>query len=188
MLHLIKVAPFDIHRIDRAGYHQLGESGAFGDSRVELIDGVIIAMNAMRGPHASAVMRLTRLLTHQLEERAWVRAALPLALSSQSEPEPDFAIVSNEQLPDDESHPSTANLVIEVADTSLAFDLGLKARLYAAARIPEYWVVDLEQHRLVVHLEPKKGEYQRVSRHGRTKTATSSVAPRVTVKVAAIFG
>lgn len=186
MLNVIKDAPFDIHRIDRAGYHQLGENGAFEGKRVQLIEGVIIAMNAMRGPHATAVMRLTRLLTNQVGEQGWVRAGLPLALSAHSEPEPDFALVADTDLHDDD-HPSRAALVIEVADSSRAFDLGLKARLYAAAKIPEYWVVDLQTEKLVVRLEPKKGEYQRVHRFGKGREVTSTVAPKVTVKVAALF-
>lgn len=184
MLNVIKDAPFDIHRIDRAGYHQLGEAGAFEGKRVQLIEGVIIAMNSMRGPHATAVVKLNELLLPQVIGKARLRPALPLALSSLSEPEPDFAIVSLEESDD---HPSTASLVIEVADSTRAFDLGLKARLYAAAKLPEYWVVDLQTEKLVVHLEPKKGEYQRVHRFGKGREVTSSVAPKVTVKVAALF-
>lgn len=184
MLNVIKDAPFDIHRIDRAGYHQLGESGAFEGKRVQLIEGVIIAMNSMRGPHATAVVRLNEILLPQVIGKAHLRPALPLALSSFSEPEPDFTIVT---LDESDDHPSTATLIIEVADSSRAFDLGLKARLYAAAKIPEYWVVDLQTEKLVVHLEPKKGEYQRVHRFGRGREVTSTVAPKVTVKVAALF-
>lgn len=184
MLNVIKDAPFDIHRIDRAGYHQLGESGAFEGKRVQLIEGVIIAMNSMRGPHATAVVRLNEILLPQVIGKAHLRPALPLALSSFSEPEPDFAIVT---LDESDDHPSTATLIIEVADSSRAFDLGLKARLYAAAKIPEYWVVDLQTEKLVVHREPKKGEYQRVHRFGRGREVTSTVAPKVTVKVAALF-
>ncbi|MBM4776777.1 MAG: Uma2 family endonuclease [Archangiaceae bacterium] len=187
MLNVIKDAPFDIHRIDRAGYHRLGESGAFEGKRVQLIEGVIIAMNARRGPHATAVMRLTRLLTSQVGDQVWVRAGLPLAISPHSEPEPDFALVSDADIHNDEDHPSRAALVIEVADSSRVFDLGLKARLYAAAKIPEYWVVDLQTEKLVVHLDPKKGEYQRVHRFGKGREVTSAVAPKVTVRVAALF-
>lgn len=184
MLNVIKDAPFDIHRIDRAGYHQLGESGAFEGKRVQLIEGVIIAMNSMRGPHATTVVRLNEILLPQVIGKAHLRPALPLALSSFSEPEPDFTIVT---LDESDDHPSTATLIIEVADSSRAFDLGLKARLYAAAKIPEYWVVDLQTEKLVVHREPKKGEYQRVHRFGRGREVTSTVAPKVTVKVAALF-
>lgn len=187
MLPALRDAPFEVHRIDRDGYYQLADAGAFAGKKVELIDGVLVAMNAMRGPHASTVMRLTRLLTAQLDDRVWVRAGLPLSLSRHSEPEPDFALVSDEAMSAAEEHPSTANLVIEVADSSRRYDLGLKALLYAAARIPEYWVVDLQTQKLVVHLEPKKGKYQRVHRFGKGRDVTSTVTPKVTVKVASVF-
>lgn len=187
MLPALRDAPFEVHRIDRDGYYQLADAGAFAGKKVELIDGVLVAMNAMRGPHASAVMRLNRLLTAQLDDRVWVRAGLPLSVSRHSEPEPDFALVSDEAMSAAEEHPSTANLVIEVADSSRGFDLGLKALLYAAAKIPEYWVVDLQTQKLVVHLEPKKGKYQRVHRFGKGRDVTSTVTPKVTVKVASVF-
>ncbi len=187
MLPVLKDAPFEVHRIDRAAYQQLADAGTFDGKRVELIEGVIVSINAMRGPHASTVMRLTRLLTAQLDDRVWVRAGLPLSVSRHSEPEPDFALVSDEVMSAAEEHPSTANLVIEVADSSRGYDLGLKALLYAAAKIPEYWVVDLQTQKLVVHLEPKKGKYQSVHRFGKGREVTSTVTPKVTLKVAAVF-
>ncbi len=187
MLPALRDAPFEVHRIDRDGYYQLADAGAFAGKKVELIDGVLVAMNAMRGPHASSMMRLNRLLTAQLDDRVWVRAGLPLSVSRHSEPEPDFALVSDEAMSAAEEHPSTANLVIEVADSSHEYDLGLKALLYAAAKIPEYWVVDLQTQKLVVHLEPKKGNYQRVHRFGTSREVTSTVTPKVTLKVAAVF-
>ncbi len=187
MLPALRDAPFEVHRIDRDGYYQLADAGAFAGKKVELIDGVIVAMNAMRGPHASTVMRLTRLLTAQLDDKVWVRAGLPLSVSRHTQPEPDFALVSDEAMSAADEHPSTANLVIEVADSSREYDLGLKALLYAGAKIPEYWVVDLQTQKLVVHLEPKKGKYQSVHRFGKGREVTSSVAPKVTLKVASVF-
>lgn len=188
-----------IHRLDRSAYHQLAEGGAFEGRRVELIDGVIIAKNSAgahravtplstqllpRARRARAVVTLNETLVPQVSGKARLRPALPLALSSLSEPVPDFAIVS---LDESDDYPSTASLVIEVADSTRAFDLGLKARLYAAAKLPEYWVVDLQTDKLVVHLEPRKGEYQRVRRFGKGREVTSSVAPKVTLKVATLF-
>lgn len=187
MLPVLKDAPFEVHRIDRAAYQQLADAGAFAGKRVELIEGVIVSMNAMRGPHASAVVKLNELLLPQVIGKARLRPGLPLVLSPDSQPEPDFALVSDEVMSAAEEHPSTANLVIEVADSSRGYDLGLKALLYAAAKIPEYWVIDLQTQKLVVHLEPKKGKYQRVHRFGKGREVTSSVAPKVTVKVATVF-
>lgn len=184
MLTVIKDAPFEIHRIDRESYHRLGDAGAFEGKRVQLIEGVIVAMNSTLGPHANAVVNLLP----QVLRRGKLRPRLPLALSENSEPKPDFAIVAPEDIPSDGDHPARASLVIEIADASRAFDLGLKAKLYAAAKIPEYWVVDLDHAKLVVHLGPKQGRYQKVTRLGKGKVAHSTVPPKVSAAVDAVFG
>jgi Uma2 family endonuclease len=83
-----------------------------------------------------------------------VRAQLPLALGQHSEPEPDVAVVlgTPDDYPDD--HPNTAILVVEVSDSRLAYDRTIKASLYAAAGIPEYWIVNLVERQLEIHREP----------------------------------
>lgn len=187
MLLMLKDEPYEIFRLRRDRYYQLAEEGAFEGRRVELIDGVVITMNSMRGPHATAVMNLTMALAQQLQGHGFLRAGIPLHLSDFSEPEPDFALIAPKDLPDGTDHPTTASLVIEIADSSLDFDLGLKADLYAAAKIPEYWVIDLAHQKLVVHLAPKRGHYTRISRLGRGKSVTSTVAPKVTIAVDSLF-
>jgi Uma2 family endonuclease len=187
MLLMLRDAPYEVFRLPRDRYYQLADEGAFEGRRVELIDGVVITMNSMRGPHATAVMNLTLTLAAQVQGHGALRPGIPLHLSDYSEPEPDFAIIDPKDLPDDGDHPRTASLVIEISESSLAFDLGLKADLYAAAKIPEYWVVDLVHQKLVAHLSPKRGKYTRVSRFGRGKSVTSTVAPKVTVAVDSLF-
>lgn len=188
MLNPASVAPFDMHRIDRAAYHRLAALGFYDGKKVQLIDGLVITMNAMGSPHAFAVGKLTRILSIQLGTSRIVRVGLPLALSANSEPEPDFAIVAeNDTLPDAD-HPSSAQLVVEVSDSSRTFDLGLKAQLYAAARLPEYWVVDLKNACVVVHREPRRGRYTKVTKVRSGKTVTSTVKPTVAVQVSELFG
>lgn len=187
MLTIAGVQPFEVHRLDRAAYHQLSDAGAFDGKKVQLIDGVIVTMNSMGPPHAFVVGKLNQLLSIQLGDSRIIRVGLPLALSERSEPEPDLAVVSEKDTDPGADHPSTSPLIIEVSDSSRTFDLGLKADLYAAARLPEYWVVDLKNAKIVVHLEPKKGRYQRVHRFGRGKAVTSTIAPRVTIKVNDLF-
>lgn len=182
MLTVAALAPFDIHRFDRAAYQQLAEAGAFDGKKVQLIDGILVTMASKAPPEAFVIGKLNQILSLQLGDSRIIRVGLPLALSERSEPEPDLAVVSEKDTDPGADHPSSSPLVIEVS-----FDLGLKADLYAAARLPEYWVVDLKNAKIVVHLEPRKGRYQRVHRFGRGKAVTSTLAPRVTVKVNDLF-
>jgi Uma2 family endonuclease len=91
-----------------------------------------------------------------------------LALDPASEPEPDIAIVSGSPRDYRDAHPSTALLIVEVADASLAFDRTVKASLYARAAIPEYWLLNLVDQLLEVHRNPGQssgGRYALVERH-----------------------
>jgi Uma2 family endonuclease len=135
-------------------YLELVETGVLGrDDRVELLEGVIVAMTPQNPPHAATVARVDRALQHAIGERAHVRPQLSLVLR-RSVPEPDLAVVPGS--PDDyeASHPRTALLVIEVADTSLKQDRLSKARIYAAAGIPEYWIVNLRDEVVEVMRDP----------------------------------
>lgn len=162
--------PFDpsvrLRPLRRREYHRLVPD--LEGERVELIEGVLVAMPAMNDPHASAVVLLNRWLARGLPEHLVVRAQLPLAVSEHSEPEPDIAVVDFATYTGD--HPSTAHLVMEVAGSSLRLDMDVKARLYAAAGVPAYWVVDLAAREVVVHEQPKGGRYRRLTRHGGGET------------------
>ena len=129
-----------------AEYYRMAEVGILDHTeRVELLDGEIIVMAPMGERHANGVRRIDRALHRALGDAAIISAQCPLRLDDYSEPEPDVAIL---RLREDEyldSHPGPADtlVVMEVSDSSLAFDLGDKARRYAAAGIPEMWVMNL---------------------------------------------
>lgn len=186
-MRVVGGGPYDLFRLNRVQYSKLAASGFFGDTKVQLIDGVVLVRPRPSAKKAFVVGKLNQLLSIQLGDSRIIRVGLPLALSERSEPEPDLAVVSEKDTDPGADHPSSSPLIIEVSDSSRTFDLGLKADLYAAARLPEYWVVDLKNAKIVVHLEPKKGRYQRVHRFGRGKAVTSTIAPRVTVKVNDLF-
>lgn len=136
----------------------MGDAGLFEGERVELWKGVIVQESPHKSPHASAVQRLTELFLIALApaRRASVRVQLPLALSDDSEPEPDLAIVERGDYRD--AHPSRALLVVEVSDSSLDDDRGFKAEAYAAAGVPEYWVVDVRARTIEIHTDVIEGE------------------------------
>src|SRR5688572_29364106 len=142
MLDLAQLDPAQRRPITRAEYQAMGDAGLFQNERVELIEGVIVRMAPRGGPHDTVIERLSELLLPRLVGRARVRIQLAFAASEYSEPEPDVAVVSRDE-PRTTDHPAHATLLIEVAASSLRFDRGTKAALYARAGVPEYWVVDV---------------------------------------------
>lgn len=134
-------------------YHWLIQQGFFRDERVELIDGEIVCMAPTGPEHSSAKSRALMVLSRLSGEGWHVRIDDPLVLG-EHEPVPNVAVVPGN--PDDyrQAHPTTALLVVEIADTSLEYDRTVKTSLYASAGIPEYWIVNLVERRLEVYREP----------------------------------
>jgi Uma2 family endonuclease len=165
------------------------EAGILGeDERVELLEGVIIAMAPQSVPHARCIQWLNRVLVAKLGEEYAVRPQLPLSLGEHNEPEPDLAVVRADSMSEDR-HPGTAVLVIEVAGESLRRDRQVKATVYARFGIPEYWIVNLEAHVVEVFWDPDPA----TGTYGRSRTATtaetlaSEVLPQLGFPVAQLF-
>lgn len=145
-----------VHRFTVEEYQRLGEAGILTkDDRVELLDGRILNMSPIGTTHFCIVSHITNLIAALLPAGWHVRTQGPITLSS-SEPEPDLAIVRGELFDYLNRHPAAADiaLLIEVADSSLPLDRGLKASIYAADAIPLYWIVDLVGRRVEVLRDP----------------------------------
>ena len=141
----IPCAPPSRHLISVDAFHRMGETGILGPhDRVELIDGEIIDMSPIGVLHAAIVARLASHFSQRLGPMGVVWCQNPLRLDDISEPEPDIAILRPRADFYMTAHPGAADvlLVIEVADTSLAYHLGTKVPLYARHGIPEVWVID----------------------------------------------
>src|SRR5262245_45449860 len=131
------IEPEQVRPLKRSEYHQMIGLGLFQDERVELIRGVLVKMSPQHAPHASTVQKLTRILIGRLQDRFTLRIQAPLALSDDTEPEPDVAVVSLGEY--ETEHPTTALLVIEVSDSTLKTDRA-KAAVHASAGVGEYWI------------------------------------------------
>ena len=154
------------HRWNRAAYDRAVEAGVFGpEDRIELIDGEIVAMTPQGSRHAAAVITIARALERAFGDGCHVRPQTPLALSADSEPEPDIAVVEGDPRDYRDAHPTTALLVVEVADDSLRRDRTVKQLLYARCGIREYWIVALPDVRLEVHRGPSAAGYGAVTIH-----------------------
>jgi Uma2 family endonuclease len=158
---VVKTEIPEVHRWSLEEYHRLVESGGFDeDSRIELIDGLLLDMSPKTREHERPIVWLNRTLQLAIDpSRFELLVAGPLTLGS-SEPEPDFAVVAVDA--PRPYHPGTAELVIEISVSSLPRDLRVKPRIYAQAGVPLYWVIDIEGRRAIVHSEPGADSYGRV--------------------------
>ena len=134
-------------------------------------------------------MRVEAALRRAIGTRATLRTHLPLVLGRWSAPEPDVAVVEGTERDYDTAHPDTALLVVEISDTSLAQDRLTKSRLYAAAGIAEYWIVNLRARCLEVHWEPdsKRRIYGAARTLGADEEVELSALPGASVAVADLF-
>ncbi|MFM7289899.1 MAG: Uma2 family endonuclease [Planctomycetia bacterium] len=175
------------HLISVDAFHRMGETGILGpEDRVELIEGEIIDMSPIGALHAAIVDVLARHFGRRAGESVFIRCQNPLRLDDISEPEPDISILRPRPDFYTTSHPGPADvlLVIEVADTSLAYDLGTKVPLYARHGIPEVWVIDAATRRIRVFRRPVGGEAGRSGGSGYAEEA--SVEPHEAVACAAV--
>lgn len=141
-------------------YQKLGESGLFNDRRIELIEGCLLEMSPQGSKHASTLMKLVRLLPSIFDDRYSIAIQSPLAISELSQPEPDAAILLGEPGAFRDALPKAALLVIEVSDTTLAFDGTTKSRIYAKAGIEDYWIINVVDSCVEVHRQPTAdGDY-----------------------------
>ena len=171
-------------------YHRMVEVGLLDeDSRVELLDGLIIVMGPIGHRHASCVNRLTDRFAQTMAGRVSLSVQNPVVLDSRSEPQPDVAILPYRRDGYAEAHPGPADvlLCIEVMDSSAERDRRLKVPLYARSGIRELWLVDLQEGQIEVHREPGPSGYASVHRVSRGERLTPHLLEDVTLSAADIL-
>lgn len=172
-------------------YYQMAAAGILTeDDRVELIEGQIVEMSPTGSRHAATVRRVTGLFYGRVGGRALVLVQDPVRLSPGSEPEPDVALVRPRPDLYVEAHPGPADilLVVEVADSSAAFDRSVKARVYAGARLPELWLVDLGRDYVAVLRQPVDGEYRTIQVYRRGERIAPAALPDLDFAVEQLLG
>ncbi len=161
-------------------YYKMAELGFFDGKRVELIEGEIIEMSPMNKPHATAVRIILEVLRKTFNQGYIVDSQLPMSFSKQSEPEPDIAVVKGGIRDFMISHPKTAELIVEVSDSTLRLDRTKKAALYAQNKIQDYWILNLKDRCLEVYRQPKKDKKLGfIYTESRIFTETDKVSPLV---------
>jgi len=178
-------------RWSRVEYDRLIETGFLGPGdKVELLGGQLCVSEPQKSPHARAISLGLEAIQRALAPGWHVRVQLPIALDDESEPEPDLAVVSGGPR-DYADHPSRPALVVEVADSSLALDREHKGSLYARARLPEYWIVNLVDRMLEVYRNPGPDAsasygwaYRVMMTVGSGENVTPLAAPAASIAVA----
>jgi Uma2 family endonuclease len=178
---VVLLDPSLIRPLKRVEYDKLVALGSFRDERVELLRGTVVHMTPKGPPHEDAITQANRILARTLEGRAHVRVQASFAASDGSEPEPDLAVVAPRRYSDE--HPSRADLIIEVAQSSLSIDRNIKSAIYAEAGVPEYWIVNLVDGVIEVSTVPKAGTYMTTTLHRKGTTITLVAFPDVTIVV-----
>jgi Uma2 family endonuclease len=172
-------------------YHVMADGGAFAPTdRVELIGGELIDMSPIGKLHARCVKFLAKYLIRLLSDGYVVGVQDPIVLNDDSEPQPDLSIVrfKDDFYKDELPGSKDVLLIIEVADTSVDFDRNVKLRKYAAAGIPESWLIDLASDRVEAHTEPKQSGYGLVKIYGRGENAVSETIAAIDLSVDEILG
>ena len=161
--------------------------------RAELIDGEVLAMTPQGSLHATAVLLVEEALRAAFAAGYVIRVQMPLALDSSSEPEPDVAVVRGSPRDYRDAHPTSALLVVEVADTTLGYDRDQKGSLYARAGVAEYWIVKALDRQVEVCRDPApeaQARYGWAYRDVRSYASGDQISPlalpRVAVPVANI--
>jgi Uma2 family endonuclease len=156
------------------------------DDHVELLEGMIVASPPQGPLHASVVGDVFAALARAVGDRALVRCQSPLLAGGRSVPEPDVAVVPGRSAAYRRHHPDSALLVVEVADSSLPQDRLTKSRIYAAAGVPEYWIVNLRDSHVEVLTapDPERRVYAQSRRFERGDRVDLAMLPGVTVAVA----
>ncbi|HEX6042411.1 Uma2 family endonuclease [Longimicrobium sp.] len=159
------------------------------DERIELVDGELVRMTPIGDRHMYTVDLIGEYLWSQMRGHGIVRVQSPLKFHTGEGPVPDLVLLrmSEDRYRNRKAGPWDALLVVEVADSSMARDLG-KAELYARAAIPEYWIVDVNRPGVMVHLAPVGGEYSDVRRYGYGQAFTSPALTGRDVRVEEVLG
>ena len=178
------------HRITVDEYYRMAEVGILPpDARVELIEGVIIDMAPIGTDHGGKVTQLNRLLSNAVGDFAYVLPQSAVRLSDISEPEPDFALLRPCADFYKKRHPGPEDtfLLIEVSDSSLRYDIEVKAPLFALHGIPEFWVVDLKGRQIRFFRSPKAAKYSDVTSTSEPGIVSPMALPDVKVDLTHIL-
>jgi Uma2 family endonuclease len=179
-------------RWTRAEHEALYESGLLNGQRLELVEGELISKMGKGRPHVNSAVLLLRWAVHVFGfERVLPESPIDVAPEDNptNEPEPDLVVLKRDltEFNQENPRPEDLELVVEVAASTLWFDLATKAALYARAGIADYWVLDIAGRRMIVHREPREGRYASVLVYGSEESVAPLAAPGTPLRIADVL-
>lgn len=177
------------YRFTAEEYHRLGEAGILNeDDRVELLNGDLVVREPIGGEHRTLVDSLNIFFAKRIgQDRYRIGIQNPISLDLNSEPQPDV-VLYEPSVRGRHPRPDEIFLLVEVADTSLAYDQRPKLQAYARGGIREVWVIDAVRQRVFVHRNPAQGDYQFTLEAKDDDVLAVKIFPDVTFPVTAILG
>jgi Uma2 family endonuclease len=178
------------HSYTVADFERMGEAGIFApEDRVELVGGEVVDMAPIGSRHAAIVSLVAERLAEAVGRSAIVRVQSPLIVDDETYVEPDLVVLVRREDYYRADHPRPADvlLIVEVAETSLAYDRDVKLPLYARAGIPQVWLVDVTGTVLTVFGEPAGDRYQAVAATGAPAAMSLAALPGTTVDLTGLF-
>jgi Uma2 family endonuclease len=179
-------------RWTRVECEALESTGIWNAEKLELIEGDLIDRRSKNRPHVNTMMLVMEWLIGVFGIR-YITPEAPVDVAPEdnptNEPQPDLTVLAQPRSAygSENPKPGDIRLLVEVSDTTLAFDLGLKARIYARAGICEYWVVDIVGKRIYVHRSPQGGVYRDIASYGADESVKPLCAPGTTFAVKDAF-
>jgi|SRR6185295_10806843 len=167
-------------------YYKMDEAGILTEQeRTELIDGEIIVVGGMGSRHAAVISRVTSLFVKRFNGMALPRFQLPFRIDDYNELQPDAALFKPNESFYATKHPEPADamLVFEISDSSLKYDRDIKLKVYAAANVPEVWIVDLRGNSLLVFRDPSARTYKTSLSFGRDDSISCLAFPDIHLPV-----
>ncbi len=175
-------------------YHYLAELGMFEGKRTEFLEGEIIEMPPMKSPHATGLSLTDSAMREVFGREFTIRNQSPLDFGENFEAVPDITIVQGEARDFKDAHPQTADLVIEISDTTLSYDRNRKASLYARFGIEDYWILNLKKRTLEIYRTPAEDEnsfygfsYAEKTTFSETQEVSPLAKPEAKIKIADIL-
>lgn len=188
VLEVRELAAMPYHRWSVEEYHKMALSGLLDETdRVELIEGELIDMAPIGSKHAFRVDSIARALQRVAGTSFLVRVQNPVLLGERSEPQPDLAVVKDKNY--SEAHPCAEDvlLIVEVSDTTLAYDREVKLSLYARHGVPEVWLLDVNAGEMTVYREPAEGQYRLIRKPTAAEAVSPVLVPGVTISLAQVL-
>ena len=167
-------------------YQRMGQAGILQEGdRVELIRGQVVEMSPIGPPHNGAILRATQALVRIVGERALVGIQGSVRLDLYDEPQPDIYLLrpKDDYYASRHAGPADIFLIIEVADSSLKYDRTVKLELYAETGVPEYWISDISNDRVIAYSDLQDKAYRNMREMKRGETIAPSLLPECLIPI-----